>query len=422
MYLRTWQAVALPVAIAFVLGMLEVPTIDWASSAAWSLASGVAGLSLMAWSAILSSRWPLIETGLGGLDRVYQAHKWMGIWALGFASFHLVFKADLKAWETVSIITLPPGITRLVRQLSYVVLVFIVVLALNRKIPYSQWRLWHKLSGPMFLVVVLHWLSFASPVKLLSPAGIWLAAVSALAVVAAGYKLLLYPFFAKHGEYQVTSVTPGEGRAILLKLSPVHKPVKFEPGQFGFLRMKEDGLREPHPFTIATGNTTDGNVEFLIRELGDYTRELAAKVQPGMYADIYAPYGRFMRPVSAETEIWIGAGVGISPFVSWLKNGDTSRFDNVTLFYFASPGRQFPSAETLAEMAARRGARFVPIASKVERTQFPEQFAALVKARNENSLSISYCGPIELLQDIRQQMKALKVPETCLQHEFFEFR
>ena len=132
MHLKIWQAVALPIVIAFALTMPEVPATDWASNAALSLASGVAALSLMAWSAILSSRWPVIETALGGLDRVYQTHKWMGIWALVFASFHLVFKADLKGWETASIITLPSGATRLVRQLSYVVLVFIMILALNR--------------------------------------------------------------------------------------------------------------------------------------------------------------------------------------------------------------------------------------------------------------------------------------------------
>src|SRR5690606_16505473 len=109
-------------------------------------------------------------------------------------------------------------VTRLVRQLSYVALVFIVVLALNRKIPYNQWRWWHKLSGPLFLIVVAHWLSFPSPIKLTSPAGLWLALTSTLAIVAALYKLLLYPFLARHGEYEVVGVLPGAGGAVHLSL------------------------------------------------------------------------------------------------------------------------------------------------------------------------------------------------------------
>ena len=45
-----------------------------------------------------------------------------------------------------------------------------------------------------------------------------------------------------------------------------------------------------------------------------------------MRADLYAPYGRFKRAVQAEREIWIGAGVGISPFIAWLDDLDGRDF------------------------------------------------------------------------------------------------
>src|SRR5690606_5980740 len=122
--------------------------------------------------------------------------------ALVLASVHLVFKAGAEGWETAAIMTLPPATTRLVRQLSYVVLVLIVMLALNRAIPYRTWRWWHKLSGPLFMVVVLHWLSFKQPLPLASPAGAWLATSATLGVLAAFYKLVLYPFVSPHAEYR----------------------------------------------------------------------------------------------------------------------------------------------------------------------------------------------------------------------------
>src|SRR5690606_6804181 len=82
MALKTWQAVSIPVAVGFVLVAAEIPTETWITPAAFSLASGVAALSLMAWAAILASRTSVVESALGGLDRVYRTHKWMGIWAL----------------------------------------------------------------------------------------------------------------------------------------------------------------------------------------------------------------------------------------------------------------------------------------------------------------------------------------------------
>src|SRR5690606_18578979 len=296
-------------------------------------------------------RFKVVESICGGLDRLYVTHKWLGIWALAFASFHFAFAAEHDAWVTMPILELPPFVTRLVRQLAFLALMLIVILALNRKIPYSVWRWWHKLSGPLFLIVVLHWLSFRSPIALSEPAGIWLSAMSALGIAGAGYKLLLYPFFARHGVYRVAAVSPGAA-AMELELEPVRRPVPFKAGQFGFLRMKEDGLREPHPFTIA-GVEESGRVHLLIRALGDYTRELVARTTPGMHAEIYGPYGRFERR-QAPREAWIAGGVGISPFVSWLGDPEAASFGGVTLFYFFTPGREFPSAETIRALAEAR--------------------------------------------------------------------
>jgi len=156
--MRLTAAVFLP-ALAIVscaLVLAGIPRETWVSTGALSLASGVIALVMMAMAALLGSRWAWLEDVFGGLDRVYDVHKWLGVWALVLASVHLVFKAGAAEWEVASILTLPAFWTRLVRQLSYVALVLIVLLALNRKIPYAQWRWWHKLSGPLFANVVLH--------------------------------------------------------------------------------------------------------------------------------------------------------------------------------------------------------------------------------------------------------------------------
>jgi hypothetical protein len=35
---------------------------------------------------------------------IYETHKWLGIWALVFASYHFVFKANLNVWHSVPIL------------------------------------------------------------------------------------------------------------------------------------------------------------------------------------------------------------------------------------------------------------------------------------------------------------------------------
>ena len=191
--MKTWHTLVGILLITTVTLLLEIPSATWLTSATLSMILGTAALAYMAMSCLLASRWGWVERLFGGLDRVYEAHKWLGIWALAFASYHLVFKANLDEWNSVPILELSKYWTRLVRQLSYVALGLIVLLALNRNIPYSQWRWWHKLSGPLFLIVILHWLSFKSPITLDSPSGIWLALLCVLGVLGALYKLLLYP-------------------------------------------------------------------------------------------------------------------------------------------------------------------------------------------------------------------------------------
>lgn len=420
MQLKSWQLVLLVVVISFMLTLAEVPSVDRFSSAAASLSAGVAALSLMGVSALLGARWGFVETCFGGLDRVYQTHKWLGIWALVFATFHFLLKAGIKEWDVAAIITLAPDLTRLARQLSYVALMFIIMLALNRNIPYNVWRWWHKLSGPLFLIVIVHWLSFKSPIALTSSAGVWLASVSILGVSAAAYKLLLYRFVSNQAEYEVAGISPGAG-AVQMQLTPVGKAIDFEPGQFGFLRMKEEGLREPHPFTIASAKSADGRVDFLIRSLGDYTEKLVANTKVGMRADIYAPYGRFKRSQAAKREVWIGGGVGISPFVAWLKD-EANHFDKVTLFYFYTPGRDFPAVELMREMAQQRGAELVSVADGPASPVFRQRFAEIAGEADPADVEVSFCGPNGLLSKVQGQMRENGIPDSNLHYEYFEFR
>ncbi|MCT8961042.1 ferric reductase-like transmembrane domain-containing protein [Pseudomonas veronii] len=399
--------------------LMDIPVKTWLTSATLSLLLGTCALVYMAASCVLASRWSVVENVFGGLDRVYEVHKWLGIWALVFATYHFVFKANLDVWNSVPILELPKYWTRLVRQLSYVALGLIVLLALNRNIPYNVWRWWHKLSGPLFLIVILHGLSFKSPITLTAPSGVWLTLCCSLGVIGALYKLVLYPWVGRAGEYRVTAVNRANG-ALHLTLAPIHKGFDFKAGQFAFLAMQVKGLREPHPFTIASANRENGQIAFMIRGLGDYTNSLADCAKVGMRADLYAPYGRFKRAVQAEREIWIGAGVGISPFISWLQDPAAKDFDKATLVYCFTPARAFPPAEQVQTMARLRGAQFVSNAGGLER--LADTLRQAVAETDPDKVHISFCGPKGLLVKVRELMNAHRIPPTNLHSERFEFR
>jgi hypothetical protein len=255
---------------------------------------------------------------------------------------HLAFKAGLPGWEVAAILPLPAGSTRLLRQLAFLGLMFTLLLALDRAIPYATWRWWHRLSGPIFLIVVAHWLSIRSPIALLSPVGVWLATLAGLGVAGAAWKLLLYPWLSSQAGYRIVEVTPGPG-AVRLELLPTGRALNFAPGQFGFLGLQVEGLRAPHPFTLAGAPDADGRVVFMIRALGAHTRRLVDRAAVGMHAVVHGPFGRFKRRTHSAGELWIAGGVGISPFLAWLDDPHAIGLERVHLFYFYTPGAAFPS-------------------------------------------------------------------------------
>jgi len=404
-------------AISTATVLAEIPASSWASTGSLSLIAGVAALAMMGMAATLASRWHWLEGIFGGLDRIYEVHKWLGVWALALASFHLVFKAGGEGWQVASILPLPPYWTRLLRQLSYVALVGIVLLALNRNIPYGVWRWWHKLSGPAFVIVVLHWLSFRSPIALASPAGLWLAACAVLGLAGAAYKLLLYRFVSPHAEYELQRVEAGPS-SVVLEMRPLGPGLDVRPGQFGFLRLLHPGLREPHPFTLA-GTAAEGDlVRFIIRASGDYTSRLVAEARPGMRAEIHGPFGRFRRPGGAGPELWIAGGVGLAPFVAWLEDPAGKDFHQVTLLNCQAPGREPPGTDEVMQRARAMGVDWLNVPDPGS-PSFHQRFAELAR---HPDLQISVCGPPGLLARVRQDMARHAIPKSRLHYERFQFR
>lgn len=218
----------------------------------------------------------------------------------------------------------------------------------------------------------------------------------------------------------MVKASPGAA-ALHLELEPVKTPLAFKLGQFGFISLKEEGLREPHPFTIVS-RSEDGHVHFVIRDLGDYTHRLTREATVGMHADIYAPFGRFSRPADGKREVWIAGGVGISPFIAWLTDEQQVALSRATLFYFFTPGREFPSAARIEELTRRAAMEFVAIPTGPTAPEFLERFEAIVREAVGENVVIAFCGPRGLLEHVRAQMRRLGVPDANLHYEYFEFR
>ena len=102
------------------------------------------------------------------------------------------------------------------------------------------------------------------------------------------------------------------------RCAPIGRPIDFVPGQFAMVYLEAKDGWHRHPFTISSAPHEDV-VRVTVKALGDYTSRLQELVEPGMPAVIGGPHGRFSHRKGTDRQVWIAGGVGVAPFLSWLR-------------------------------------------------------------------------------------------------------
>jgi len=158
---------------------------------------------------------------------------------------------------------------------------------------------------------------------------------SSLAILAYAFdrikRVFRYYWFArKHMHIVDTLIRPGKGGAAygtMVQLQISKPPLwKSHAGMYAFICMPEYAPFQWHPFTISSGKH-DPTVDFIISAIGDWTTVLAQKCIDANAGKADLPKVVLDGPYSAPTQsamkkeilIAVGAGVGITPFLSLLS-------------------------------------------------------------------------------------------------------
>lgn len=392
---------------------------DLSNSIAMPVMGGGIAFLLMINVVILTTRLSFLENLFGGLDRMYQVHRYMAV-ALSVLVLLHFFTAPEHLPEGADPLLNAIAPSKPMGLLAMILLILGMFVALNRKIAYSTWRKPHKLMALVYVLVMAHMMT-APPAFFdrSTPYGIFLIIMAIIGLIA-----VVYSLFGLNRRtalpYTIIEVNKLE-RATELVLKAEEKPLKFQAGQFAFLEIEGKGWNEPHPFTISS-QPDDEYLRFTIKVLGDWTRKVRDELEAGKKAKIRGAYGRFLPQKSDKPQVWIAGGIGITPFLSNLRDFEPSDSREVNIFYAT---RDEQEAIYFKELKLK--AEQMPNVKIWNLHSDNGEFVTveLLKEKLENAL-LSYdfylCGPKPMLDAVKKGLKSEAVQNAQIHTEAFEFR
>jgi predicted ferric reductase len=284
---------------------------------------------------------------------------------------------------------------------------------------YERWRAWHRTTGLFVAAGFLHGVLDGTPWTD-APLLRWVYIVSGgIGIAFYVYRELLARYFMALHDYQVEAVSELADGLTEIVLSPIGRHMEFVPGQFAMLYLEgKDGWHR-HPFSI-TSAPQEGRIRVTVKALGDYTSQLGNLVEPGMPAVVGGPHGRFNHERGTGRQVWIAAGVGVAPFLSWVRAIEGELPHQVDFFY--SSDGEGPFNHEIAEIAAGQDAfSFHPVDTSVDGRLTPDRVLELL-GTDRRIVSVFMCGPAPMLRDFQIKLRASGIPGRHIHREYFDWR
>lgn len=379
---------------------------------------GSVSITMMAWSNILSTRVAPLERAFGGLDRMYRWHRWFGALSVGAMWLHMQMVDDVKGVRGAS-----RSVAKAAEELAETgstLLYVLVGISLLRWFPTRWWRWTHKAMVVPYAIACWHFYTATKPYANDSPWGSWFTAFMVLGLAAWVHRVVWRDMIRRGSAHSVVRVD-AVGNTVTIELAPVGRPLRHRPGQFAFLKADVPGLREPHPFTIASA-PDEPVLRFVVRDLGDWTNRLLTGLAVGDRVVVEGPYGRLdpepTHPV--DHVVWVAGGVGITPFLA----AATSRrpgVDPTPHLFFCVPSRVGAPCLDDLETAASDGRIHLHVHASDEGNRLSsDDVLSVLRPDHGRTAHVVMCGPASLVNTLRAELRQHGIDRTHV--EAFDIR
>lgn len=407
--------------------------------ALWMQYSGVLGIGVMSLAMLLAVRPVLLEPELGGLDKMYRLHKWLGItglvmslshwlmakipkWLVGWGWLERPVRAprpELSADSLQQLLANQRHLAETIGEWAFYAALVLMALALAKRFPYRSFFKTHRLLAVAYLALVWHSVVLLKFDYWSSGLGLVMLVLMGAGSVAAILVLARRVAVSRQVLGQVTDLARFESLDMLaLEIQFTGHWPGHKSGQFAFLTLHPN--EGPHPFTITSAWTGDGQIRFIIKALGDYTRTLADRVRVGDPVKVEGPYGCFNFQGASQRQIWVGGGIGITPFIARLQTlAETSDGRIIDLFHTTAT-YDATAIEQLRNEAQAAGVRLHVLWDACDGQLDAQRIARMIP--DWCDADIWFCGPAGFGQALKRDLRAMGLPRARFHQELFALR
>lgn len=397
----------------------------------FSIALGFVGLTQMAVQFLLIARYRRV-TAPYGIDIILQYHRQIAMMAFVLILAHPAILMILNP-ALLSLLN-PFGGTWASRfgLASIVALALLIVSSVFRQrlgLDYERWRGMHAVLGIAALVFAHAHVSLAGEyLNTVWKQALW--KVFGVAMVSSVvYLRLIKPARQRRKRYRVAEVREERGDTLTLALEPVgHSGLRFAPGQFAWLKLGATPYTiEEHPFSFSSSAEAEGRLEFGIKALGDFTRDLR-RVPEGTEAYLDGPHGAFSTDrVPAAGYVLIAGGIGVTPMLSILRTmADREDVRPVLLVYADKTWEGMAYREEIDALAASINLTVVHVLEEPhdgwrgEEGFVTPELLARVLPNERITREFFVCGPPIMMDVVQEALLELDVPLERIHNERFD--
>ena len=191
------------------------------------------------------------------------------------------------------------------------------------------------------------------------------------------------------------------------------------PGQFIFLAFGGPGGWQRHPFSVASA-PSERRLRGSIKAAGDYTSELHNTLKTGTPAKLAGPYGEFDYRDGGHDQIWIARGIGVTPFLSWIRALDGAFDRNVDFLYSVSHEAAALYLDEIQAVAAKHPTLRARVIDTEHRFLTAE--TAMAGRPRGADIWVYMCGPPTMTTALSDGFRGLGIPATRVRFEQFDIR